>query len=161
MFVYKWGSFSFCSRCSLEGRFCFHFKRAYCRSTRSLLPPHTGCPRGDPGLLPVLLSKPSHRNLRVELYTIIKESPMRLKRWCWFSLVRAKRCPAITGAELGEQRRTNTEPEADRGPRRGSRAGVVVATGSRCDIHNRITCKEICNQPPPGRYSIYERAPQR
>jgi hypothetical protein len=37
------------------------------------------------------------------------------------------------------ERCTNTEPGA-------------VATGSRCGIHNRVPCKEISSQPPPGRY---------
>ena len=63
-----------------------------------------------------------------------------------------KRCPRaatrvlgdrvseMTGNKTGEQRRTNTEPGA-------------VATGSPCETHKRVTCKEICNQTPPGRYS--------
>src|SRR6266545_4122616 len=56
---------------------------------------------------------------------------------------------------------TNTEPGADRGPQTGSPAGVVVATGPNVqytkrsmrefrdehrDIHNRLSCKGICNQ---------------
>src|SRR6266511_2500510 len=56
---------------------------------------------------------------------------------------------------------TNTEPVADRGPQTGSPAGVVVATGPNVqytkrsmrefrdehrDIHNRLSCKGICNQ---------------
>ena len=35
-----------------------------------------------------------------------------------------------------DERRTNTEPGADRGPRAGSPRGVVVRPGARCEMLN-------------------------
>ena len=111
--------------------------------------PHAGCPRGDPGPLPVLILCSSvegferHLHLRStgvgppETYYVSTESQLQVRQLCDYPPkgIHISDSPrAILPSKSVKVRQTKSELGAVRGPHAGTPRGVVVATSPRLNL---------------------------